>query len=66
MSTPASNVDRLTQAGIIDPKALSEEQLSFIDTQLTGEEVEYLIRGGQKLVEYARQHNLAGLPTVTV
>lgn len=61
-----SNVDRLRQAGIIDPDALSAEHKEFINRELTEEEVESLIRGGRKLADYARHHHIASLPTVTV
>ena len=61
-----SNVDRLSQGGVLDPDALSSDQKDFINKELTDEEVEGLIKGGQKLAQYARRHHIPGLPTVTV
>ncbi len=51
-----SNVERLTQAGILNPDALSPEQKDFIDQELTAEEVDDLIKVGQKLSNYCRTH----------
>jgi hypothetical protein len=42
-----SNVERLRQASILNPGALSEDQRGFINQELTAEEVEDLIRIGQ-------------------
>jgi hypothetical protein len=61
-----SNVDRLSQGGVLDPDALSSDQKDFINKELTDEEVESLIKGGHKLAKYARHHHIAGIPTVTV
>ena len=61
-----SNVDRLSQAGLLDPDALSSDHKDFINQELTSEEVESLIKGGQKLANYARHHHIASIPTVTV
>ena len=61
-----SNVDRLSQAGVLDPDALSPDQKDFINRELTSEEVDALIKGGHKLADYARRHHIASIPTATV
>jgi len=44
-----SNVERLHQASVLNPGALSEDQQVFINQELTAEDVEDLIRIGPKV-----------------
>ena len=44
-----SNIDRLSKAGVLNPDVLSPDQQDFINTKLTAEEVDELIRVSQKL-----------------
>jgi hypothetical protein len=63
-----SNVDRLSQAGIVDRDALSPEQVQFINNELTVEEVEDLVKVGQKIaLGYGKHHHThACTMTITV
>jgi hypothetical protein len=63
-----SNVDRLSQAGIVDRDALSADQVKFINNDLTIEEVEDLIKIGKKIaLGYGKHHNThACTMTITV
>jgi hypothetical protein len=54
-----SNVERLHQARVLNPGALSEDQQDFINQELTAEEVEDLIRVGPKLQD-CRKPNFGG------
>lgn len=47
-----SNVERLHQAGILNPGALSEDQQDFINRELTPEEIEDLLKVGPKLQDH--------------
>jgi hypothetical protein len=51
-----SNVERLHQAGILNPDALSDHQKDFINQQLSPEEVEDLVRVGGKFRDYCKKH----------
>jgi hypothetical protein len=51
-----SNVERLHQAGILNPDALSDDQKGFINQGLTAEEVEDLIKVGQKFNDYCKSN----------
>jgi hypothetical protein len=57
-----SNVERLHQANILNPGALSEDQQDFINQELTADEVEDLIRGGPKSQDDSKpnQHRFGG------
>jgi hypothetical protein len=62
-----SNVDRLSHAGIVDRDALLPGQVQFINNELTVEEVDHLIKIGQKLVAYGpHHHTMVCTWTVTV
>jgi hypothetical protein len=54
---PMSNVERLHQAGILNPDALSDDQKDFINQGLTTEEVEDLIKVGTKFRDYCKRAN---------
>jgi hypothetical protein len=47
-----SNVERLQQASVLNPGALSEDQQVFINQELTAEDVEDLIRIGPKVQDH--------------
>jgi hypothetical protein len=49
-----SNVERLKEAGLLNPDALSSEQKHFINHKLTTEDIDDLIRVVQKLGPHAR------------
>jgi hypothetical protein len=51
-----SNVDRLHQAGIVNPDALTQDQKDFINKELTAEDVDDLIRVGSKFHDHCRRH----------
>jgi hypothetical protein len=47
--TKLSHVERLAQAGVLDPQHLSEEHREVINQQFTDHEVDAIISSGQKL-----------------
>jgi hypothetical protein len=51
---PMSNVDRLVQAGVLNPDVLSSEQKEFINNELTDDEMKELIKVGQKYTKFCR------------
>jgi hypothetical protein len=44
-----SNIERLVAANVLDPKGLSEEHITVINTQMTDSEIEMLINMKRKL-----------------
>ena len=61
-----SNVDRLSQAGIVDSASLSPAQVQFINNDLTSEEVDDLIKVGQKLATAWGKHHHTHACTMTI
>ncbi len=51
MSTnrPMSNLERLVEAGVLDPKGLSEEHMHVINSQMSNDEITALINIKKKL-----------------
>ena len=49
-----SNVDRLVQAGVLNPDVLSSEQKEFINNELTDEETSEMIKVGQKYTQFCK------------
>jgi hypothetical protein len=52
-----SNVDRLGNARILDPDALTPEQKEFINQNLSEQEVEALLDVARKTAEYCKRHH---------
>jgi hypothetical protein len=55
-----SNVDRLAKAGVLNPDVLSPEHKDFINHELTAEEVNDLIKVGEKFAKYCKDHQHHG------
>jgi hypothetical protein len=50
-----SNIERLQQAGIVNPDALSDLQKEFLNKDLTTEDVEDLLKVGHKGQDYGKR-----------
>jgi hypothetical protein len=55
LDLPMSNIERLQQAGIVNPDALSDLQKDFLNKDLTTEDVEDLLKVGQKAQDYGKR-----------
>ena len=47
--TNKTHVDRLEHAGLLDPSSLTDEQKNLINCELSGDEVDVIIKAGKKL-----------------
>lgn len=52
--TNKTHVDRLVHAGLLDPNSLTDEQKTLINCELSDDEIQVIIKAGQKLQSHPK------------
>ena len=55
-----SNVEKLADAGLVEPSRLSEEHRNIIENELTDEEIDALVSVQHKLGDEGSMHHASG------
>ena len=56
-----SNVEKLAEAGLVDPSQLSDEHREIIENELTEEEISALVSVQHKLGDEGSMHGASGI-----